>query len=165
MFVHLDRLAREHPGGVPSELINSFEFEGRPMRLIVQPGIRKPVQLSAALTIRTTFTPVGGEAPYQDSVGEDGNLRYKWRGTDPSHTDNQALREAMRRQVPLAYFYPVARGVYQAIYPVFLVDEDPSLHEFAVELVERSDTMGDAELVAERRYARQLTLRPDVPHF
>src|SRR5213078_2188844 len=111
MFAHLDRLTAAHPDGIPSDLVNSFMFEGRPIRLIVQPGIRKPAQLSAALTIRTTYTPPGADAPYDDEVGPDGSLRYKWRGTDPGHPDNRALREAMVRSAPLAYFHPVARGV------------------------------------------------------
>jgi len=37
MFAHLDRVSAAHPDGVPSEAINSFVFEGAPMRLIVQP--------------------------------------------------------------------------------------------------------------------------------
>jgi hypothetical protein len=90
------------------------------MRLIVQPGIRKPAELSAALTIPTAYAPPGGQAPYDDELGVGGNLRYKWRGTDPRHADNQALREAMHRRVPLACFYPIANGVYEAIYPVYL---------------------------------------------
>lgn len=158
MFAHLDRVAMSHPEGIPSTVINSFEFEGAPLRLIVQPGIRKPAALSAALTIRTTYTPPGAAAPYEDEMGLDGNLRYKWRGTDPQHADNQALREAMRRRVPLAYFYPVARGVYQAIYPVYLVEEDPERHEFAVELVELADRVSE-EAAIDRRYAQRLTLR------
>jgi putative restriction endonuclease len=159
MFAHLDQLTTAHPDGMPSSLINSFEFDGQPMRLIVQQGIRKPAQLSAALTIRTTFTPVGADAPYEDSMGDDGNLRYKWRGTDSDHPDNRALREAMRRGAPLAYFYPITRGVYQAIYPVFLVVEDSERHEFAVELADQAETAGADASVDERRYVRQLTLR------
>jgi putative restriction endonuclease len=159
MFAHLDKLSSAHPDGVASGVINSFEFEGQPLRLIVQPGIRKPAHLSAALTIRTAFTPPGAESPYEDSMGADGNLRYRWRGTDPGHADNRALREAMYRRVPLAYFYPIARGVYQAIYPVYLVEEDPDRHEFAVDFVDHSDwTVGGAD-PAERRYASQLSLR------
>jgi putative restriction endonuclease len=158
MFAHLDRITSLHPDGIPSDVINSFRFEDRPLRLIVQPGIRKPAVLSAALTIRTTYTAPGAAAPYEDAMGTDGNLRYKWRGTDPRHADNQALREAMRRQTPLAYFYPVARGVYQAIYPVYLVDEDSDRHEFAVAFVEQADRSEDPDWL-ERRYARQLTLR------
>jgi hypothetical protein len=129
------------------------------MRLIVQPGIRKPAELSAALTIPTAYAPPGGQAPYDDELGVGGNLRYKWRGTDPRHADNQALREAMHRRVPLACFYPIANGVYEAIYPVYLVDEDPQRHEFAVEFAENLDDVAPMESAAERRYTRQLTLR------
>jgi putative restriction endonuclease len=159
MFAHLDRVSAAHPDGIPSEVINSFAFEGEPMRLIVQPGIRKPAQLSAALTIRTTYTPPGAQAPYEDEVGPDGSLRYKWRGTDPTHPDNRALREAMARRAPLAYFYPVARGVYQAIYPVYLVDEDRQAHEFAVDMGEYPDRTEAGDLTLDRRYTRRLTLQ------
>lgn len=157
MFAHLDRISAIHPEGIPSEVINSFTFDGVPMRLVVQQGIRKPAHLSAALTIRTTYTAPGAEAPYEDEVGPDGTLRYKWRGIDASHADNRALREAMARRLPLAYFYPVARGVYQAIYPVFLVDEDPVRHEFAVDVMDRSP--GGPDLSLDRRYVHRLTLQ------
>lgn len=159
MFAHLSRVSAAHPDGVPSNVINSFAFDGAPMRLIVQPGIRKPATLEAALTIRTTWTRDDAQAPYADKIGPDG-LHYKWRGTDPNHPDNRALREAMRRQVPLAYFYPVDRGVYQAIYPVFLVEEDPAAHEFAVDLgqyIEQDEDGTDTPL--DRRYTRRLTLQ------
>src|ERR687885_1162394 len=75
MFAHLSRVSAAHPDGVPSDVINSFAFDGAPMRLIVQPGIRKPAQLDAALTIRTTWTPPGAATPYADDVGPDGSLR------------------------------------------------------------------------------------------
>jgi putative restriction endonuclease len=160
MFAHLSRVSAAHPDGAPSDVINSFVFDSTPVRLIVQPGIRKPASLDAALTIRTTWTPPGAEAPYADTVGGDGSLRYKWRGTDPNHPDNRALREAMRSQAPLAYFYPVARGVYQAIYPVYLVNEDPAAHEFAVDLGQLADQdEHDGESALERRYTRRLTLQ------
>ena len=177
MFAHLDRVSAAHPDGIPSDVINSFVFDGEPIRLIVQPGIRKPARLTAALTIRTTYTPPGADAPYEDEVGPDGSLHYKWRGTDPAHPDNQALREAMLRRAPLAYFYPVARGVYQALYPAFLVEEDPQAYEFAVDLGEPaelgelgglgepgdfgepSDQKESAGTRLTRRYARRLTLQ------
>jgi len=158
MFAHLDRLSAAHPDGIPSNVINTFAFEGGPMRLVVQPGIWKPAHLSAALTIRTTFTAPGAEAPYEDEVAPDGTVRYKWRGTDPGQADNRALREAMRRRVPLAYFCAVAKGVYQAIYPVFLVAEDAARHEFAVDIGEHIDILDDAGTPLERHYSRRLTL-------
>lgn len=163
MFAHLDRISAEHPDGAPFKAINSFVFDGEPMSLIVQPGIRKPARLTAALTIRTTYTRPGAPAPYEDEVDPDGGLRYKWRGTDPDHPDNKALREAMNRHAPLAYFYPVARGVYQAIYPVYLVEEDRGAHEFGVDLGERRESGypyqdEGPESTLGRRYARRLTL-------
>jgi putative restriction endonuclease len=159
MFAHLDRVSAAHPDGIPSDAANSFSFDGLSIRLIVQPGIRKPAQLSAALTIRTTWTAPGAQAPYQDGVSADGNLHYKWRGTDAAHPDNRALREAMARRLPLAYFYPVARGVYQAIYPVYLVEEDPQAHEFAVDLGEYPALDEPGEDTLDRRYTRRLTLQ------
>ena len=50
-----------------------------------QRGIRKPKQLSAALSIRTVHASNPQARPYDDDVGQDGFLRYKWRGTDPNH--------------------------------------------------------------------------------
>jgi putative restriction endonuclease len=160
MFDHLARVSTDHPDGVPSRAINTFVFEGKQFPLVVQPGIRKPAELDAALTIRTTWTRPDAEAPYADEVGVDGSLHYKWRGTDPNHSDNRALREAMYQRAPLAYFYPVAKSVYKPIYPVYLVDEDASAHEFAVQIGEYEE-LGQEHVVEppERRYATQLTLR------
>src|SRR5215216_5797884 len=159
MFAHLGRVSVAHPNGIPSNVINSFTFEGRLLRLIVQSGIRRPAELSAALTIRTAYTPPGGQAPYEDEIDFEGNLRYKWRGTNPGHADNRALREAMRRHLPLAYFYPIAKGVYHAIYPVYLIEEDATRHEFAVVLDDAPDVVDRMDRVGERRYSRGLTLR------
>ena len=37
--------------------------------------------------------------------GDDGLLRYRYRGTNPAHHENTGLRLAMQRQVPLVYFH------------------------------------------------------------
>lgn len=155
-FAHLDQVSAAHPAGIPSRVINTFTFDGEPMPLVVQPGIWKPRRLTAALTIRTTFTPPGREAPYEDTVGRDGLVRYKWRGTDPDHADNRALREAMRQQRPLVYFYAVAKGVYQAFYPVYLVEERADQHEVVLDTT--PIPAGEALSPLERRYVQRLTL-------
>jgi putative restriction endonuclease len=156
VFAHLDRVSAAHPDGIPSAAINTFVFDRQPMPLVVQSGIWKPAQLSAALTIRTTFTPPGGTAPYEDRVGPDGLVRYKWRGTDPGHAHNRALREAMQQQRPLVYFYAVARGVYHAFYPVYLVAEDPKQHEVVLDAV--PELLESASSPLEREYAQRLTM-------
>jgi putative restriction endonuclease len=94
-FAHLDRLRAASPDdGLRSADINTFVFDGRATKLIVQPGIWKPAGLDAALSIRTTYTPPHELPPYEDDLGADGFVRYKYRGTDPNHADNRALREA-----------------------------------------------------------------------
>ncbi|GAA0911967.1 HNH endonuclease [Virgisporangium aurantiacum] len=169
MFTHLDRLAAAHPDGIPSSLINSFIYAGQPQRLIVQPGIWKPKHLSAALSIRTTFARSPADRPYQDEVGADGLMRYKYRGTDPNHADNRALRSALQQGAPLVYFVGVAKSVYQAIYPVFLLTEEAAEHQFVVGIDEQQallPALRGPEPAAARKYAqRLLKLRLHQPIF
>ncbi|MFL6238577.1 MAG: HNH endonuclease [Actinomycetes bacterium] len=160
-FAHLDRLLTQSPNGaLRSADINAFSFEERTQRLIVQTGIWKPASLDAALSIRTTYTPLSETAPYEDELGDDGFLRYKYRGTDPNHSDNRALREAMRSQAPLIYFVGIASGLYNAHYPVWIKAEDPAELEFAVALDETQLLLSPAALSpAERSYVLALTRR------
>src|SRR4051794_8892149 len=73
-FAHLDRLRTRSPNGaLRSADINSFLFEDRTQRLIVQTGIWKPAGLDAALSIRTTYTPPTEARPYEDEIGDDGS--------------------------------------------------------------------------------------------
>jgi putative restriction endonuclease len=158
MFDHLDRLLATSPdGSLPSSAINSFTFEGRALRLIVQSGIWKPAGLEAALTIRTTYTPPNQLPPYADDV-DGGVVHYKYRGTDPQHADNRALRQAMVHGAPLVYFVGVARGVYVPRYPVWLVDENVVRHEFAV-AVDEGQRFVDLSALPEpqRAYVERLT--------
>jgi len=140
-------LNRQTQGGlalVKQTDLASFSFEGSPVRLMAtQQGIWKPRFLEAALSIRTVFTADPSYAPYEDEVGSDGFLRYKWRGVDPQHPDNKALRRAMASGAPLIWFRGVASASYHAIYPVFLVDEEPFAQQFVVALNEESGRLRD----------------------
>jgi putative restriction endonuclease len=105
------------------------------------------------------YTVEGGVRPYEDAVGADGLLRYKWRGDDPNHAENVALREAMKRELPLIWFCGVGQGVYRPVYPVFLLWEERELQQFVIDpdiahgLVDR-ETPVTAHL---RRYIRRET--------
>lgn len=159
MFDHLDALrAANGDAPLPSADINRFVVSGRARRLIVQTGIYKPADLVAALTIRTTYTPPNRLPPYFDDVGTEGLVRYKYRGTDPRHADNRALRAAMDHKVPLAYFIGIDRGVYLAQYPVWIVGEDQARHEFAV-AVDEGQCFADLSAVPapQRAYLQRLT--------
>lgn len=105
-----------------SLLIEGFQFEGTRVPLLGPQGIFKPRVLQGApLSIATA--PKG---PYDDGFGPDNLLRYRYRGTDPAHSDNEGLRTAMKLKLPLVYFHGIAVGKYLATYPVYVVGDDPA---------------------------------------
>lgn len=139
-----------------------FTIDGQMFRLMdPQRGIRKPRQLTSALSISTVFRRAGEERPYEDTVGGDGFLRYKWTGQDANHMDNRGLRAAMEQKVPLIWFFGVGPGRFQPVYPVFLVAEEPELHQFVVATevardLHRPDSPAESQL---RRYVIAETKR------
>ncbi|MGH9211503.1 MAG: HNH endonuclease [Acidimicrobiales bacterium] len=148
-------------GPVRYEQVADFRFEGQRIPLMDRGrGIRKPRMLEAALSILTAHRAQPHQRPYDDSAGPDGYLRYKWRGTDPEHAENRALRLACQRRLPLIWFRGVDRGLYLPIYPIWLADEEPDSHQFVVALnleeIERWDTGGVVDLQQRRRYAERV---------
>lgn len=120
--------------------LSEFEYLGRRHRLVgTQSGIWRIKEHSdAATSILTSYVPVGAQRPYDDSVGADGLLRYKWRGDNPGLADNVWLRRAMERQLPLVWFIGIGyvpgtkTQVFAPRWPVWLVAEEPDQHQFAV---------------------------------
>lgn len=145
-----------------TEEISEFTFRGERFPLMDrQRGIRKPAVLTSALSIRTTWRPDGAPRPYDDDLGPDGLIRYKWRGDDPDHAENRALRQAMRDEQPLIWFWGVGTGQYMPIFPVFLVAEEPRSQQFVVatdglQHLRPSDSPVEEVL---RRYLRSESLR------
>jgi putative restriction endonuclease len=115
------------------QLANDFVWQGRRFPLIdPQRGIRRPAGWQTALSMSTAVARSGGVRPYDDEVGVDGLHRYKLRRDARGRSENEGLRNAMLRQVPLMWFYGVAPGRFQAIFPVFLVTEEPELEQFVL---------------------------------
>ncbi len=115
--------------------ILDYRFKGEKFRLQpTQNGILKPKSFSGALSIQTVYRTAGTARPYEDAEGPDGVLRYKWRGEDYNAWDNRGLRFAMKQQLPVIWFVGVGMGpaVFQIVAPVFLLWEEPELHQFAV---------------------------------
>ena len=115
------------------EELAGFSFQGRSIPLMDhQRGIRKPAHMAAALSIRTRYTPPGQPRPYEDQVGSEGRHRYKYRGSDPQHPENVAMRLALTHRLPLIWFYGALPGLYVAIRPVWIVGEEPDQLQFVV---------------------------------
>jgi putative restriction endonuclease len=122
-----------------SDLAAGFEWEGQRVPLLGPQGIFKPRVLAfVPLSITTVPPDPGKPRPYDDKLGEDGFIQYRYRGTNPEHRENMGLREAWRRQIPLIYFYGIVPGRYVAQYPVFIAGDDPSSLTFLVQVDQRT---------------------------
>lgn len=153
-----DEQARGHEIWSFRELAE-FRYEDERIPLMdLGRGIRKPAGWDAALSIRTVYTREGAARPYDDDMGTDGLFRYMWREDDPDIAENRALRSAMDLRLPLIWFMPFAQGKYLPLYPVYLLEEEPSDRRFVVALGEeqRIVPVGHASEI-ERRYAERIT--------
>ena len=112
-----------------SILSEGFTFEGARVPLVAPQGIFKPAIMKAPLSITTS-----PNRPYEDTIGEDDLLQYRYRGTDPKHRDNVGLRFAMQQNLPLIYFHGLVSGRYLAWWPVYVVHDRPDELAFAVAL-------------------------------
>ncbi|WP_226900029.1 HNH endonuclease [Nonomuraea phyllanthi] len=152
------RCTPEDPVVRRDELLG-FQFEGRTFPLIDnQLGIRKPQGMTAALSILTTYTSDGARAPYEDAVGDDGLLRYKFQG-NPRHYTNVGLRAAFDQRVPLMWFFGIKQGLYLPFFPVWIVAVEVASSQVAVALDEAQrhlliDSVGSE---IERRYSQRIT--------
>ena len=112
-----------------SLLSEGFRFEQRRVPLVGPQGIFKPALMEVPLSITTS--PQG---PYDDAIGQDNLLRYRYRGTDPHHRDNAGLRFALQNNLPLVYFHGLVPGRYLAWWPVYVVQDAPDNLVFSIAL-------------------------------
>jgi putative restriction endonuclease len=103
-----------------NELTNAFYYNNQRITLIGAKGIWFPAGFEIPISITTS--PKG---PYDDGFSEDGILTYKYKGTDPQDRDNVGLKKAYQNRTPLVYFHPIMKGKYQAIWPIFILKDDP----------------------------------------
>lgn len=129
------RLLRDaHGGRIPrAALMEGITIHGERIPIWnYQKGIFKPGVLGrdgAALSIQTSVA-----SPYDDVHDADaGSIVYKYRGTDPAHPDNSALRRAMERQLPLIYLVAVDKGYYDAVTPVYVSSDSPYALSFTLQ--------------------------------
>ncbi len=136
-------------------LQEGFQFEGARIPLVSPQGIFTPRGMELPLTITTT-----PEGPYKDVFGRDGWLEYRYRGTDPRHRDNAGLRQAISLQTPLIYFHGIVKGKYMAVWPVYVIGDDPDSLTFrvavddagAVPSVEQAQMLAEDRAGARRAY-------------
>lgn len=164
----LDRRTSPDSSLVYRQDLLDFEFEGKRFPLVDrQLGIRKPKGMAAALSILTTYTSEGKRAPYDDALGSDGFLRYKYQGADPQSYTNRGLRDAYTLRLPLIWFFGVQQGVYLPFYPVWVIADEPQqlqvavgLEEVQIPLAQRASSLTPLERKYSERVSRQRLHQP-----
>ncbi len=166
-FDFLDAMTQQYGEVLPFRVLSrEFYFQGVRVPLLGPTGIFKPKVLDRIpLTIATAPPLEGKDAPYEDKLGEDGLIYYRYRGTDPMHRDNVGLRLAMTHRVPLIYLFGVVRGQYVASWPVFVVHDDPVQLTVTIQVDQSSvlrlppDAVFDDSAAARREYITVATKR------
>lgn len=147
--------------------LSKFPVGGSTVRLLgPQTGIWKAVGLSdAAIGIATAFVPEGKTRPYNDEIGSDGFLRYKWRGHDPDHADNRALRVAMDRGLPLVWYIGIGfvagtkTQLFRPEFPVYLIGEERTFQQFVVAMEADQHLLSPEESPEVQEIARRYNTR------
>ena len=164
-FDHVRRLSEAHGHLTRNELAPGFMFEGERIPLVnPQRGIFKPRKMRHLLSIKTVFPRPGARVWYDDQrqvhrqifEGEE-TVDYAFMGQDPEASDNQWLKEAWEKQIPVIYFLGVSPGRYQPIIPTYISHWDGyglnSSLTFGNPYQERFEVPVNA---ADRRYALRM---------
>ena len=157
-FRFIEDLVTRHGDLLPfRDLQRGFEFDGEQITVAGMRGIWKPQGLALPISIRTGITD-----PYGDEIGTDGYLAYRYFQQNPSHPDNAGLRTCMRETRPLIYLQAVAEGRYVAVWPMFIVADDPGSLTFTAAcddpaIVEQSAPIGVSE-DARRHYSAHVAV-------
>jgi putative restriction endonuclease len=147
--------ADEQGGFIRRSELESWPLpDGSRMRLIDGGGggIWNPADFQATLAIVTS-----PDGPYADRELEGGLLRYHYQ-TGPVGGKNLKLRRAMDLELPIFRFNKIATGVYVPIYPVYVVEDDPTAREFtlSVDVGLRALPSTGSPTELERRYAERV---------
>jgi len=161
-FKFLEEQTALHGEFLPRSILESgFMFHGERVPLVSPSGIFKPQVLDRFPLTFTTVPPKLNEpAPYEDDIGDDGIIRYRYRGTNPGHPDNVRMADAATNKIPLIYLYGIKPGLYRPVWPVFIIGSDPASLTFTAQVgkqlaVGESPAVG-AEIEFERKYITRL---------
>jgi putative restriction endonuclease len=102
-------------------LAQGFEWKGRRITLKGQTGIWTPKGFECPISI----TSRSNGSYNLDGIDLDGTIIYAYRGNDPNHHDNRKLRRAYETRTPLIFFEEVRNHLYQAIWPVIIIEDHP----------------------------------------
>jgi putative restriction endonuclease len=136
-----------------------FSFQGQQLNIVEMPGgrgIRKPAGWKTALSVRTTL---GGT--YEDVISPAGRVLYSYQSNREGSAHNpynNALREVMRRQIPILHLWETERGYYLPSWPCFVVADDEDRQRVEIELSPVPRPLPTSKDVAAEPLAREYRL-------
>lgn len=158
------RYAEDHDGVIDWPTLSDFGLPDGSSERLVDPGRRgiwNPKSMSATLSILTV--PNG---PYTDRE-EAGFLHFSFqKGREGGK--NVKLAAAKELGLPILRLHWISKGLYQPIFPVFVVDVNPTTREFTLSLDEHLRAVPDVNELSpiERHYAERLVQqRVHQPRF
>ena len=161
-FQCLSSAMQRHGGSIPWVVLKQG-FMARDRRFLfasAAEGIFRPAGMSNVLSVKTVVPKPEGRIWYHDQTvtklaPDQYQASYAFRGKDPAASRNLWLKQAMERELPLIYFFGVAPGMYEPIFPVFVTDWRPEESSCSLSLAQRSTASAQAaaSIQSERRYA------------
>lgn len=161
-FGRLQTLMHGSGGALPwSAIAEGFLARGeRHFFASAAEGIFRPAAMSGVLSIKTVVPRPKGRVWYHDQTApvldsQANVLWYAFRGSDPESSRNRWLRDAMIRELPLIYFFGIAPGFYEPLFPAFVTEWNPAKLSCGLSFAPAFSALEPiAPLpIAERRYA------------
>lgn len=149
-----------------SILSKGFLFKDRKVPLVSMNGIFKPAILPLApLSLRTAAPDGNSYRRYDDEIGADGQIKYKYRDDNPDIGDNVRLRTALQENLPLIYLFGVSQGRYKPVWPAYVVADNAAAMSVTLAVDDPSALIGQVkdhdytEASPRRRYVTTLVQR------
>jgi putative restriction endonuclease len=165
VFSWLDQLRVQTGGEVTAESLRRFMYGNQEVSLLhpAGRGIHGPLLLGddrAALTLLTA-APVSGKAPpYDDGEADDKDyFLYKYQKDGADAFDNRMVRRAMQCNLRLVYFRGVAKGRYEAFYPIAVTHDDAANETFHLCIDPDAGLLSSAPAAADISSARRYATR------
>ena len=162
-FRALRRLRAEKGVLTADDLQQGFDSSGERIPFASgRRGIWKPKRMQHLLSIKTVHPRPGNKVWYSDQYTAreevyraEEHITYAFQGANPESFDNQWLKQAMVHQIPIIYFFGVAPGRYEAMFPVFIQDWSASSlsSRVAIGKMAGAGAVAAPADAADRRYA------------
>lgn len=166
-FAWLDEKTEEGSRPLLRDEIKTFKNHVPEARhhLILQQGIWAPADLLGTLSV-TTGAKDGrkGRNVYTDRLTDTGLVEYAFTEAPTKQHENEGLRRAYARELPIIYFRALRPGLYDAYYPVYIREIDEERRTALLDLSEPDHLVG-ADMgfepipVSTPAYGRQIVKR------